>query len=183
MFTGQQVAGQGMHEIENRIMIKAFAQDGAAFTVEVQKQGTGFYAGISIDGKPDNNLAIEALQTTGKDSFEVQTAQGVFPGRFLFAGKDVYLYVKGQAFRFQAATAAELAQSGISTHRSPMPGKVIAVPVAVGDSVQKDQTVVIVEAMKMENAIKAGLSGKVKAVHCKVGDLISPDLNLIEIEG
>lgn len=172
-----------MHEIENRTMIKAFTQDGAPFSVEVQKQGSGFYTGISIDGKPDNNLAIEALRTTGPDSFEVQTAQGVFPGRFLFSGKDVYLYVQGQTFRFQATTAAELAQSGTPTHRSPMPGKVIAVPVVVGDSVQKDQTVVIVEAMKMENAIKAACSGKVKAVHCKVGDLISPDLNLIEIEG
>ena len=64
-----------------------------------------------------------------------------------------------------------------------MPGKVIAVQVAVGDSVQKDQTIVIVEAMKMENAIKATLNGKVKAVHCKVGDLVSPDLNLVELEG
>ena len=164
-------------------MIKHFFQEGQKFTIEIQKQGDGFFTGISEEGKRDIQLSFEELRITGKDSFVVRTAHGESHGRFLFAGGDVYLHLKGRTFRFKEPSPADLASSGQAVHKSPMPGKVIAVQVAVGDSVQKDQTIVIVEAMKMENAIKARVAGQVKAVHCRPGDLVSPDLNLVEIEG
>jgi len=164
-------------------MIKIFVQEGTRFTVEVQKQGDGYYTGLSEESKGDVQLPIEDLVMEGPNAFRVKTASGIFPGRFFFADNEAFLHIKGQTFRFHAASAQDIEQTGSAFHRSPMPGKVIAVQVSVGDSVQKDQTVIIVEAMKMENAIKAGLSGKVKGVHCKVGDLVSPDLNLVEIEG
>ena len=164
-------------------MIKHFFQEGQKFTIEIQKQGDGFFTGISEEGKQDTSLPLEELRITGKDSFVLRTAHGESHGRFLFAGGDVYLHLKGRTFRFKEPSPADLASSGQAVHKSPMPGKVIAVQVAVGDSVQKDQTIVIVEAMKMENAIKARVAGQVKAVHCRPGDLVSPDLNLVEIEG
>ncbi len=163
-------------------MIKNFVQDGIPFAVEIQRQGDGFYIGISEEGKADGKLPVESARILDRDTFVIRTAQGEFKGRFLFAGDDAYVHILGQTFRLRAASPADLDTGGSSLHRSPMPGKVIAVPVAPGDSVTKDQTIVIVEAMKMENAIKSNLSGKVKAVHCKVGDLVSPDLNLVEIE-
>lgn len=164
-------------------MIKTFVQDGIPFTIELQKQGEGFYIGISEEGKPDIKLPVETAQILNGDTFSIQTAAGETKGRFYFAGDEVYVHIAGQTFRMKSVSPADLETNTSNLHRSPMPGKVIAVQVAVGDSVQKDQTIVIVEAMKMENAIKATLSGKVKAVHCKVGDLVSPDLNLVELEG
>jgi pyruvate carboxylase subunit B len=65
---------------------------------------------------------------------------------------------------------------------SPMPGRIVSVNVAVGDTVEAGDTVVTVEAMKMENPVHAPVSGTVKAVYVAEGDTVNPDECLIEIE-
>jgi len=65
---------------------------------------------------------------------------------------------------------------------TPMPGRIVAINVAVGDSVAAGDTVVTVEAMKMENPVHAPVSGTVKAVYVVEGDTVNPDECLIEIE-
>ena len=66
--------------------------------------------------------------------------------------------------------------------KAPMPGKVIKLLVAEGDAVRKNQTLVIVEAMKMENEIKASLDGSVKRIHVAAGELVDPEKVLLELE-
>jgi biotin carboxyl carrier protein len=66
--------------------------------------------------------------------------------------------------------------------RSPMPGKIIKLCAAEGDECRKNQTLVIVEAMKMENEVQAGLEGIVKKVHVAVGELVDAEKILVEIE-
>jgi len=66
--------------------------------------------------------------------------------------------------------------------RSPMPGKVTKIAVAEGEEVRKNQTLVIVEAMKMENEIKTSIDGVVKKVHVAVGDRVDAEKTIIEIE-
>ena len=56
-----------------------------------------------------------------------------------------------------------------------MPGKVIKVNVAEGDEVRKNQTLVIVEAMKMENEIKTASMGVVKKIYVAAGDLVDAE--------
>jgi biotin carboxyl carrier protein len=63
-----------------------------------------------------------------------------------------------------------------------MPGKVIAVKKAPGDAVTKGEELLIVEAMKMENAIRAPRDGCVKTVAAKVGDMVAPGVVLVELE-
>jgi pyruvate carboxylase subunit B len=65
---------------------------------------------------------------------------------------------------------------------TPMPGRIVAVNVAVGDTVEAGDTVITVEAMKMENPVHAPVSGTVKAIHAAEGDTVNPDECLIEIE-
>jgi len=65
---------------------------------------------------------------------------------------------------------------------APMPGKVVKLMVAEGDSVTEKQQLVIVEAMKMENVIIARGAGKVKAVNFAVGDKVDTDSPIIELE-
>jgi biotin carboxyl carrier protein len=48
--------------------------------------------------------------------------------------------------------------------------------------VRKNQTLVIVEAMKMENEIKSAIEGTVKKIHVAAGDLVDSEKSLIEIE-
>jgi acetyl-CoA/propionyl-CoA carboxylase, biotin carboxylase, biotin carboxyl carrier protein len=65
--------------------------------------------------------------------------------------------------------------------RSPMPGTVIAVHVAIGDQVGADQIVVVVEAMKMEHTLRASRSGEVTAVHVSAGHKVALDELLVSI--
>ncbi|MCY3880135.1 MAG: acetyl/propionyl/methylcrotonyl-CoA carboxylase subunit alpha [Rhodobacteraceae bacterium] len=64
----------------------------------------------------------------------------------------------------------------------PMPGLIVSLPVEVGDSVEVGQTLCIMEAMKMENVLKAERRAKVKAIHPKPGDTLSVDELIIEFE-
>ena len=77
--------------------------------------------------------------------------------------------------------AARAADGGLKI-RPPMPGKVIKVQVTVGESVRKNQTLVIVEAMKMENEIRSAIEGVVKKIHVAAGDLVDPERPMIELE-
>lgn len=66
--------------------------------------------------------------------------------------------------------------------RSFMPGKVIQVLVAVGDAVEKDQGVLIIEAMKMENEVQTSAAGTVKSIHVATGQAVESGELLIELE-
>ncbi len=66
--------------------------------------------------------------------------------------------------------------------KAPMPGKVIKLLVAEGDAIRKNQTLVIVEAMKMENEIKSSFEGSVKKIHVAAGELVDPERVLLELE-
>jgi biotin carboxyl carrier protein len=66
--------------------------------------------------------------------------------------------------------------------RAPMPGKVTKIAVSEGEEVRKNQTLVIVEAMKMENEIKTSIDGVVTKVHVAVGELVDAEKALVEVE-
>ncbi|MBR6944550.1 MAG: biotin/lipoyl-binding protein [Prevotella sp.] len=66
--------------------------------------------------------------------------------------------------------------------KAPLPGVVVEVKVAVGDTVNAGDTVVVLEAMKMANNLDAERSGKVTAVLVKAGDSVMEDSPLVVIE-
>ncbi len=66
--------------------------------------------------------------------------------------------------------------------RSPMPGAVQSVAVKDGDKVVLGQELVIVEAMKMQNVLRAAKDGVVKKVHAKAGSTVAVDEVLVEFE-
>ena len=65
---------------------------------------------------------------------------------------------------------------------APMAGKVIDVKIDVGDTVNEDDELIILEAMKMEIPIVAPTSGKISEVRCKKGDSVGADDVLAVIE-
>jgi biotin carboxyl carrier protein len=65
---------------------------------------------------------------------------------------------------------------------APMPGKVVRVLVGVGDTVQARQPVVVVEAMKMENELRASRAGTVAEVHVREGVSVDAGAPLIVIQ-
>tara|TARA_Y100000589_G_C27068947_1_gene594531 strand:+ start:607 stop:1026 length:420 start_codon:yes stop_codon:yes gene_type:complete len=64
---------------------------------------------------------------------------------------------------------------------SAIPGKIVSVLVSEGDKVDNETVVIVLEAMKMQNEIKAGIDGRVEKIMCKPGERIEANVPLIEI--
>ncbi len=81
-------------------------------------------------------------------------------------------------------TKVEVKQEPITgpTLKAPMGGRIIEVNVAPGDKVTKGQTVLVYEAMKMENDVPAEREGVVKRIFVKTDDVVATDQVLVEFE-
>ncbi|MEE8387144.1 MAG: sodium-extruding oxaloacetate decarboxylase subunit alpha [Acidiferrobacterales bacterium] len=112
---------------------------------------------LTVDGVPEEIL-IESLQET------VPTQSGLVDAERVSKGSK-----RPKATREGHVT-------------SSMPGTIVEVMVAEGDKVIAGDSVLIVEAMKMENEIPAPISGTVKVINVSKGDSINPDEALMEIE-
>ncbi|NGZ89004.1 acetyl-CoA carboxylase biotin carboxyl carrier protein subunit [Psychroflexus maritimus] len=66
--------------------------------------------------------------------------------------------------------------------KAPMPGLILDIPVAEGDTVKVGDTLIVLEAMKMENALSSPMDGVVKAIHVKSSDSVAKSELLIELE-
>ena len=92
---------------------------------------------------------------------------------------------KAEAPQANTQTVADdLANAPITgkTVKAPMPGNVLRFAVKPGDKVTKGQTVVVLEAMKMENSIASDYTGTVKRLLVKEGSNVAADAPMIEIE-
>jgi biotin carboxyl carrier protein len=83
--------------------------------------------------------------------------------------------------RYSRQSAAG-ARSGVQRVAAPMPGKVVRVLVAVGDAVEAGQGIVVVEAMKMQNEMKAARSGIIASLSAKAGATVAAGDVLATIE-
>ncbi len=102
------------------------------------------------------------------------------------------LWVDGYRFEVEALdertrairdiTAAATKPSGPAPIIAPMPGLVVRVNVAVGDVIAAGHGAVVMEAMKMENELRATAGGRVKAVHAEVGTAAEKGTILVELE-
>ncbi|MBQ4519100.1 MAG: acetyl-CoA carboxylase biotin carboxyl carrier protein subunit [Bacteroidaceae bacterium] len=72
--------------------------------------------------------------------------------------------------------------TGKSAVKSPLPGVILDIKVNVGDTVKRGQTVLILEAMKMENNINADKDGKITAINVKAGESVLEGTDLVVIE-
>jgi pyruvate carboxylase subunit B len=78
-------------------------------------------------------------------------------------------------------TAVSAKASGPAPVVAPMPGLIVRVNVAVGDQVQAGQGVVVMEAMKMENELRAAASGIVKSINVEPGKAVEKGTVLVEL--
>ena len=81
-----------------------------------------------------------------------------------------------------ASAPASKPAAGKSGVKSPLPGVILDIKVKEGDEVKKGQTVIILEAMKMENSINADKDGKVTAINVSKGESVLEGTDLVIIE-
>ena len=96
----------------------------------------------------------------------------------------VLVALDGRTYAFAAGDAArEAAGAGAGTGRiaAPMPGKVVAVLVAIGERVEHGQPVVVIEAMKMETTLTTDVDGEVARIGAAVGETVEGGVVLVEI--
>ncbi|MFL5702727.1 MAG: biotin/lipoyl-containing protein, partial [Ktedonobacteraceae bacterium] len=82
-----------------------------------------------------------------------------------------------------AGAVASAHAAGEVRVRAPMPGLVIGVPLEVGASVARGQTVVVLEAMKMENDLASSKAGMIKEVKVSKGQTVNQGDVLVVISG
>ncbi|HLG21252.1 MAG TPA: sodium-extruding oxaloacetate decarboxylase subunit alpha [Candidatus Manganitrophaceae bacterium] len=131
------------------------------------------------------------------ETFHVKVGGMGHPGE---GGRPYFLYIDGQLEEVMVESLLEVVPSaegridakagGRSTRpkaahegdvTTPMPGAVVAVKVKLGDPVKAGQTVLVVEAMKMQSEVHTPISGVVKAIYVSEGDRVNPDEALVEV--
>jgi biotin carboxyl carrier protein len=125
---------------------------------------------------------VPAEKGTSTASTSVQVCPGTRPGELLvaFGGRLVGVMTNGR--RGRRATDADRGVSGEIAIVAPMPGRVVRLLVAAGDEVSARQGVVVVEAMKMENELRAPRAGRVREVGVTAGMSVDAGRILAVIE-
>jgi len=95
--------------------------------------------------------------------------------------------VKAFVYTESESAAARLMPAKVAADTSkkllcPMPGLVVSIAVTVGQEVKAGETLAVVEAMKMENVLRAERDGVVKAIFAKKGDSLAVDAVILEFE-
>jgi len=153
---------------------------------EFIKQDNGKY----VSGGQELDVSLNRTE----DGFSFLNVNGVsYPVEVISRKQNVYeVMVNGVCYSFSVESPFSLerrklldskaSESSTVLLKAPMPGKIIDVLVTTGDTVKPGDTLVILEAMKMQNAILASSKATVKKVLAKVGDNTSKSDLLIELE-
>ena len=109
-----------------------------------------------------------------------------------FEQKQFKVKINGNSYEMQAKDRFDLlleklgmnktASSRIKDLKAPMPGLILSILVKEGDEIKKDDKVMILEAMKMENVLKATGEGKVKAIKVVKGERVEKNHVLVVFE-
>jgi biotin carboxyl carrier protein len=140
--------------------------DGKVYDADIIMVERGVYS-MLLKGKSYN---VELISTGGSKGYQVNTLYHSYNAEVVDAESK---YQKNR-------TLDDDHQEAVIS--SPMPGKVVKIPVKVGDKVKAGDTVVIVSAMKMESEYKVKMDRVIKEIKVKEGDTITANQPLIIIE-
>lgn len=141
--------------------------DGKIHELDYAKVGDGIYSFL-LDGK---SIEMSVTRTAKPKSFEVK--------------HDCYNYkaeVVDSEAKYQKSRKQSSVEDDEKTISSPMPGKVVKIPVNIGDKVSTGDTLIIISAMKMESEYKAKSDGVIKEILVEEGSTIDGNQPLITIE-
>ena len=132
-----------------------------------------------VEGRP------ERILTLGDEVHRVLVRPGEGRGRYTlwvdgFRFEVEALDERSRAIRELAASTAK--PSGPAPLVAPMPGMIVRVQVTEGEVVQPGQGLVVMEAMKMENELRATAAGAVRRVHVAAGTAVEKGALLLEME-
>jgi 3-methylcrotonyl-CoA carboxylase alpha subunit len=126
----------------------------------------------------------ETVEVARDSDGVVRFVNGPAGSAWTAASRDTrWVFFDGRVYEIDVTTGAS-ARRGAGHHgslTSPMPATVRQILVAPGAKVARGDTVVILEAMKMELPVRAPANGVVASIHCREGELVQPGVALVEI--
>jgi acetyl/propionyl-CoA carboxylase alpha subunit len=160
--------------------------DGELYTLRLEPAGDGYQYRLD---ELQNASGAASVEATGPGIYSVLLGTRSFAIHIAPAGDTLEIW-DGDARRFlsiadsrdRPATAANSAHSGPFQLRAQMPGKIIKVLVEPGTGVLPGQGLLVVEAMKMQNEMKAPRGGLVTRIYAREGDTVEAGVPLIEVE-
>lgn len=161
-------------------------RDGETSEVEVARRGDRFDVKLgdrlhAVELIPlDGSVASLRMLDTGRSFEIVYEHNGSRGWRVSVSQREFDIAVLTPTEAIEAVAAER--EKGPSRVTAPIPGKVVSVKVAVGDEVTAGQSLVVLEAMKMENELAADQDGKVAAVHVSGGETVNGGELLVELE-
>ncbi|MBI3302917.1 MAG: biotin/lipoyl-binding protein [Deltaproteobacteria bacterium] len=155
--------------------------------IEVQELEEDHLYRVVIDGE---ELVIDGRKLSGhiysllvnNRSFMVDVAAKEDLYTVVCEGKSFHLKLLDERRATRPGEGSSEGREGGKEVRAFMPGKVVEVLVAVGDEVSKDQGVLIVEAMKMENEVRSEAAGKIKEIRVSPGQAVESGELLVVLE-
>lgn len=127
----------------------------------------------------------ERMLIIGNEIHRVQLRPGADRGQYTLWIDGVRFDVEALDERMRAIrslAAATAKPTGPAPLIAPMPGMIVRVNVAEGDGVQPGQGLVVMEAMKMENELRATSAGRVKRILVNAGTAVEKGVVLLEME-
>jgi 3-methylcrotonyl-CoA carboxylase alpha subunit len=164
---------------------QTFEVDAVRKTIQVQKSGGRFMGrscGVTFDDVSYNveiTLYQDSIMTLIMDGHRQQVAVAQDHQNIWWVGDAYGSYALHWVDPLPVGKGAVTSEGSL---RAPMPGNVIAVHVAVGQSVAEGDVLIVMEAMKMEHRIKAPHDGTVTAVHYTAGQFAQFSAVLLEIQ-
>ena len=156
------------------------------YRVELVRAGEDGAWACKLNGRdfPMDVVAVQegvlSLLTNGK-SYEVKQ-EIVGAETNVAVGHERFPVTVRDPRSFRSRSRAGASEQGVKKITAPMPGKVVRILAAVGAQVEAGQSVIVIEAMKMQNELKAPKTGTVKKINAVEGAAVEAGQSLAEIE-
>lgn len=159
-------------------------QDSTAIAVDVEELPSGVLV-VQVDGR---RVAVDAVAIGAQLSVHIDgkmvdlTTEGSGPElRIVANGEHTRVRVESERQRSARAEAKGTAEKTEKVVCSQMPGRIVKVLVQRGDVVEAGQPLIVMEAMKMENEIRARSGGTVAEIHAVAGTAVESNARLVTL--
>ncbi len=159
--------------------------DGHSHQIELERASKGYEA--TVDGE---HFALDVAMTArdvlsiihNGRNYEAKREYSLLGETHIIVGSERFLAEVRDPRSLRSRRAAAGHEAGPAKILAPMPGKIVRVIAAEGDEVEAGQGLVVVEAMKMQNEIKATKKGKVAKIAVKEGSAVNAGDLLVIVE-
>ncbi|MFN3555585.1 MAG: biotin/lipoyl-containing protein [Bacteroidales bacterium] len=141
--------------------------DGKEYNLDFEKVNKGIFSILHNN----NSYNIEIIPGENIKKYTVNTYKNTYEAEIIDAES-----------KYRSARTKGSEDDAENTVVAPIPGKVVKIPVNVGDTVEAGQTLVIFSAMKMESEFKAKKDGMVKEIRVKEGDTVEAKKVMVVVE-